>query len=75
MKRKLTITVDAELLQVAKRNARSLSVSLSALVEQALRQVAGDPRFASFATRWRGRFRAADRDDPRYEALAGKYLQ
>ena len=74
MKRKLTITVDAELLQMAKWYARSRSVSLSALVEPALRQVAGD-RVPSFATRWRGRFRAADGDDPRYEAPAGKYLQ
>lgn len=74
MKRKLTITVDAELLQIAKRYARSRGVSLSALVEQALRQVAGD-RTPSFATRWRGRFWAADGDDTRYEALARKYPQ
>ena len=42
MKRKLTITVDAELLQMAKRDVRSRGVSLSSLVEKALRQVAGD---------------------------------
>ena len=74
MKQKLTITVDAELLPKAKRHARSRGVSLSSLVEKALRQVAGD-QAPSFATRWRGRFRAAGRDDPRYDALARKYLQ
>ena len=75
MKQKLTITVDAELLPVAKRYARSLGVSLSSLVEQSLREMAGQSR-PSFASRWRGKFRAAEReDDPRYEALAKKYLQ
>ncbi len=28
----------------------------------------------SFTERWRGEFRAASRDDSRYDALAGKYL-
>ena len=30
----------------------------------------------TFASRWRGKFRAADREgDPRYDALANKYLK
>jgi hypothetical protein len=29
----------------------------------------------SFTSRWRGQFRAAERDDPRYDALSQKYLQ
>lgn len=75
MKRKLTITVDADLLPVAKRYARSRGVSLSSLVEQSLRDIAGDGA-PSFSARWRGMFRAADRaDDPRFEALAEKYLR
>ena len=37
---KLTITVDAELLPLAKRYARSRGVSLSSLIEQSLREVA-----------------------------------
>ena len=74
MKKKLTITVDADLLPLAKRYARSRGVSLSSLVEQSLREVAGDES-ASFSSRWRGRFRLAERDDPRYDALAGKYLR
>ena len=73
MKQKLTITVDPDVLVAAKRHARSRGVSLSALIERGLRDeaVVGEP---SFASRWRGRFRAANRDDPRYEALARKYL-
>ena len=42
MKQKLTITVDAELLPAAKRYARSRGVSLSSLVEQSLREMAGE---------------------------------
>ena len=74
MKQKLTITVDADLLPRAKRYARSRGVSLSALIEQSLREVAGG-HAPSFVARWRGKFRAAERDDPRYDALAKKYLQ
>ena len=74
MKRKLTITVDAELLPIAKRYARSRGVSLSSLIEQSLREVA-EPRAPSFASRWRGKFKAAERGGARYDALARKYLQ
>ncbi len=72
-KQKLTITVDPEVLVAAKRHARSRGVSLSSLIERGLREEAavGQP---SFASRWRGRLRPANRDDPRYEALARKYL-
>ncbi|MDE2677268.1 MAG: DUF6364 family protein [Gemmatimonadota bacterium] len=72
-KQKLTVTVDPEVLVAAKRYARSRGVSLSALIERALRDeaVVGEP---SFASRWRGHFRPANRDDPRYDALARKYL-
>ncbi len=73
MKKKLTITVDAEVLPHAKRYARSRGVSLSSLVEQALRELAGEQP-PSFATRWRGQFQAARRDDLRYDLLARKYL-
>ena len=75
MKQKLTITVDADLLPLAKRYARSRGVSLSSLIEQSLREISGE--FApSFASRWRGKFQAADREnDPRYGALARKYLE
>ena len=73
MKKKLTVTVDAELLPVAKRYARSRGVSLSSIIEQSLRELAGEQTL-SFATRWRGQLRAAHRDDPRFQALSRKYL-
>lgn len=73
MKRKLTITVDGELLPRAKRYARSRGVSLSSLIEASLREVAVEDT-PSFAARWKGRFEAARRDEARYEALARKYL-
>ena len=73
MKKKLTITVDSELLPRAKRYARGRGVSLSSLVEDSLREMAGDES-PSFSARWRGRFEAADGNDPLYRALAKKYL-
>ena len=54
---------------------RPISRSLSSLVEQSLREMAGEYE-PSFSERWRGKFRAAERDDdPRYDALADKYLR
>ena len=74
MKHKLTITVDAELLAVVRRYARSRGVSLSSLVEQSLRAMVEEDE-PSFSSRWRGKFLAAGReDDSRYERLAKKYL-
>lgn len=74
MKQKLTITVDADLLEAAKRHARIRGASLSSLVEQSLREIVREDA-SSFSARWRGRFRAAERErDPRYQALARKYL-
>ena len=73
MKKKLTITVDGELVPKAKRYARSQGVSLSSLIETELRDlVSGEA--PSFASRWRGEFEPAGREDPRYEALTKKYL-
>ncbi len=73
MKAKLTVTIDEELLPRAKGFARSRGVSLSQLIEQALRELsdAGRP---SFAERWRGRLRVAKRSDDRFQHLARKYL-
>ena len=73
MKKKLTITVDDELLPRAKRYARSRGVSLSSLIEASLREIAAEDT-PSFASRWKGRFEAAGRDDDRYRALARKHL-
>ncbi|MYD94307.1 MAG: hypothetical protein F4Y02_11590 [Chloroflexi bacterium] len=73
MKRKLTITVDNALVEEAKRFARSRGLSLSSLIETSLRDTLADDT-PTVAEQWRGKFRAAERDDPRYEALARKYL-
>lgn len=72
-KTRLTIMVDSELLPRARQYAHARGVSLSSLVEAALREVA-EAETPSFASRWRGRFKPADRDDTRYRALAGKCL-
>ncbi len=73
MKTKLTVTVDEELLPRAKGFARSRGVSLSHLIEQALRELSDADR-PSFADRWRGKLRAANRSDERFQHLAEKYL-
>jgi hypothetical protein len=73
MKKKLTITVDADLLPRAKRYARARGVSLSSVIEESLRDLA-EGVGPSFVARWRGRFQAASRDDDRFRALAEKYL-
>ena len=73
MERKLTITIDDALLDEAERLARSRGPSLSSLVETSLRETLADDA-PTFATRWRGRFRPAQRNDARYKALARKCL-
>lgn len=73
MKTKLTITIDRDVLPKAKRYARARGVSLSSLIEGALRELS-EPDRPSFALKWRGRFVPAERDDERYRALAEKYL-
>lgn len=73
MKRRLTITVDTDLIPKAKRYARANGVSLSSLVEESLRTLV-EEETSSFSSRWRGQLSGAEGDDPRYEALAKKYL-
>ena len=78
MKSKLTITVDSELIPVAKRYARSKGVSLSSVIEQALREATGETE-PTFAEKWLGRFKLDPEDyptdDPRFDYLARKYLK
>ena len=72
MKTKLTVTVDRDLLPRAKRYARARGVSLSSLIEAALRDMAEAPG-PTFSERWRGKAVLTDSDDPRYQALVEKY--
>lgn len=71
--RKRTITMDEELLPVAKQYARSQGVSVSSLIEGSVRAMTAG-QTPSFASRWRGRLRPGGRDDARNEALARRYL-
>jgi post-segregation antitoxin (ccd killing protein) len=73
MKTKLTVTIDEQLLPKAKQYARSRGVSLSRLIENALREM-GAGEAGSFSRRWRGKFSLAARDDERYRALTKKHL-
>ena len=73
MKKKLTLTIDSDLLPKAKRYARAQGVSLSSLVEEALQEMASE-EVPSFVQRWRGRFEAASHEDERFRILAEKYL-
>lgn len=45
-KKRLTVNVDAELITAAKRHAREQGVSLSSLVEESLREMAGNGKSA-----------------------------
>lgn len=72
MKRKLTITIDEELIPKAREVARSEGVSLSQLVETSLRDAIVEEDL--LVERWRGKFELADRNDERYRALVKKYL-
>ena len=74
MKHKLTITVDADLLPVARQYAAAKGISLSALIEHALRELT-IKEAPTFAAKWRGKFQVTERvDNGRYDALADKYL-
>lgn len=73
MKKKLTITIDEDLIPRAKRYARRRRVSLSSLIEDALARMTDTPE-TSFVQRWRGSFEAVTEGDERYRALAEKYL-
>ena len=73
MKTKLTVTIDEDLVPEAKKQARARGLSLSKLIENALRDIQAEEK-ASFSHRWRGRFRPAERGDELYRALARKHL-
>ena len=73
MKTKVTITLDEKIVPRAKSYARRRGMSLSAVIEEALRALS-EAESPSFVERWRGRFEAASRDDERFRALARKYL-
>ena len=73
MKAKLTVTIEEELIPRAKEIARLKGVSLSQLIENALRAI-DQQKQSSFSHRWRGRFTASQHKDDRYRQLKEKYL-
>jgi uncharacterized protein DUF6364 len=74
MKAKLTVTIAEELIPKAKSYARRKGLSLSELVETSLLTVTEKAEGTSFSQRWRGKFKPANKDDARYQALAKRYL-
>lgn len=74
MKTKLTVTIDRDLLPIAKRYARARGVSLSELIENSMRQLSTREHDSTFSSRWRGKFVPSDHKDERYKALSKKYL-
>lgn len=76
MKKRLTISADADVISIAQRCANSRGISLSSLIEQSIREIAkAEENTPSFTSRWRGEFRAAERNSQCYDALANKYLR
>lgn len=73
MKTKLTVSIDEELVPKAKQYARAQGLSLSQVIETALRRLSHSER-PSFSARWRGQFQPAKKKDSRYQYLAKKYL-
>jgi post-segregation antitoxin (ccd killing protein) len=72
MKTKLTVTVDEELVPRAKKAARRRGVSLSSVIEASLRRLATEE--TDFVSRWRGKFKEVETNDPRMTYLKEKYL-
>lgn len=74
MKAKVTLTIDEDLVPVAKQCAGMKGVSLSRMVEEALRRLAEAAILEGrFSRKWRGVFTPAKKDSPRYRLLADRY--
>ncbi len=73
MRVKLTVTIDERVVPAAKRYAQRQGLSLSRVIEQALRDISAEGT-PTFSMRWRAQFKASRRKDARYTLLAKKYL-
>ena len=73
MKAKLTLTVEEALIPKAKRNAGEKGVSLSEVVEGALRLLTDPQSGTPFSAKWRGRFKLSRRVSSRFRRLAARY--
>jgi hypothetical protein len=73
MKTKLTVSIDEELVPKAKKYAASTGKSLSAVIEQFLRQATMKIE-PTFSQKWLGKLKPANKKgDPRYNYLAKRY--
>jgi len=77
MKTRITLTIDPQMVRRAKRIAHLRHTSVSALVEEFVRQtpVERNASGSSFAQQWAGKFRVAAgaKPDARLEALKARY--
>jgi hypothetical protein len=78
MKRRVNLTIDANVLRRARRVARQRHTSISQLVEDLLEPLVAEPPAREpedFVEKWAGNLRLAPRDpsDPRREHLWKKY--
>ena len=74
MKTKLTLTIEKSLIPAVKRIAKIEGSSVSQVVENKLTEYVKSKK-GSFASKWKGQFKAANKKgDPKYEYLAKKYL-
>jgi hypothetical protein len=73
VKAKLTVSVEERLVERGKSYAASRRTSLSGIIEEALRRLAGSGQ-PTFARRWYGRFRLRSRPgNPRMGYLVKRY--
>ena len=73
MKTKLNLTIDEDLVPLSKEYATSRGISVSQLVEELLREVIENDGPA-FSEKWRGRFKPARKEGPRYRKLKERFL-
>jgi len=73
MKLKMNLTIDKELVPQSKKYAKKHGISVSQLVEELLRETIRNDK-PSFSTRWRGKFKTAEKDDVRFTKLKERYL-
>lgn len=74
MKTKLNLTIEKDLVPKSKKYAKTIGLSVSQLVENMLREVTQKNQ-DSFSKRWRGKFKAEEKDEIRYKKLKERYLQ
>ena len=73
MKEKLTITIEKNLIPLAKRTAKRRGKSLSSIIEDLLLSLHGEAQ-SPFSERWRGKFKLAKLEsDGRTEFLHNRY--